>query len=447
MGLHKDGTTLGLPPFETEIRRRIWWQIILLDCTYALMSGLTHSMIVRNWSTKRPTNINDADLFPTMKVLEERDGPTDMVLAFMNYELAQLLCEGSVLEQVILENERGLPDLPLKEAVDAATKRINKLDESMGEVERKYCDLSMGPVHQFAVTMRALIIEKLHELIRPMRDQPEWGTEIIGPKDHLFKISVTAGEHSLTIYDITAKQGFFTWYGMYSRGFPFMLALSSNGKSKKRLMMITTWTVKMHFQPELFLYMIGQLTSRTSGLLVERAWVVMEQAYTTHTELYDLTFKAHVSLAVYTLKAWKKREEVLTNAKGYAPEKPHYVIHLESLLGYEAGEGGDSSSKEQTPLDMAEFSGALSASTGIPITMKTEKAATDPLTGDGGMAVDLAWDQMLGGGAGGAGGFIDSSGIDWNMLGLDPTTSGLVVAPESQAAPGYPGFTGVTHWL
>jgi hypothetical protein len=27
MGLHRDGAELGLPPFEAEIRRRIWFQI------------------------------------------------------------------------------------------------------------------------------------------------------------------------------------------------------------------------------------------------------------------------------------------------------------------------------------------------------------------------------------------------------------------------------------
>jgi len=27
MGMHIDGALLGLSPFETEIRRRIWWQL------------------------------------------------------------------------------------------------------------------------------------------------------------------------------------------------------------------------------------------------------------------------------------------------------------------------------------------------------------------------------------------------------------------------------------
>ena len=31
MGLHRDGTAFGLKPFETELRRRLWWQICIID--------------------------------------------------------------------------------------------------------------------------------------------------------------------------------------------------------------------------------------------------------------------------------------------------------------------------------------------------------------------------------------------------------------------------------
>ncbi|KAG5660910.1 hypothetical protein KAF25_002553, partial [Fusarium avenaceum] len=45
MGLHRDGETLGLPPFETEIRRRLWWQIYMLDARSAVQSGLGPSLM------------------------------------------------------------------------------------------------------------------------------------------------------------------------------------------------------------------------------------------------------------------------------------------------------------------------------------------------------------------------------------------------------------------
>jgi hypothetical protein len=37
IGLHRDPATLGLPPFECEIRRRVWWQIMMQDGAYSAL--------------------------------------------------------------------------------------------------------------------------------------------------------------------------------------------------------------------------------------------------------------------------------------------------------------------------------------------------------------------------------------------------------------------------
>jgi hypothetical protein len=31
LGLHRDGTNFDVSPFDTEMRRRCWWQICVLD--------------------------------------------------------------------------------------------------------------------------------------------------------------------------------------------------------------------------------------------------------------------------------------------------------------------------------------------------------------------------------------------------------------------------------
>lgn len=45
MGLHRDGQLLGLPPFDTEMRSRVWWNIVLLDFRSAISSGFTPSLM------------------------------------------------------------------------------------------------------------------------------------------------------------------------------------------------------------------------------------------------------------------------------------------------------------------------------------------------------------------------------------------------------------------
>ncbi|KAI7774093.1 hypothetical protein LA080_009296 [Diaporthe eres] len=87
MGLHRDGTVFGLMPFETELRRRLWWYICVLDghsSKYQEHEANLHQFFS---DTKLPLNINDSDLHPDMTdAPPERDGWTDMTFCLVRCE-------------------------------------------------------------------------------------------------------------------------------------------------------------------------------------------------------------------------------------------------------------------------------------------------------------------------------------------------------------------------
>ncbi|TGJ78890.1 hypothetical protein E0Z10_g9877 [Xylaria hypoxylon] len=82
MGLHRDGTAFNLSPFETEMRRRIWHQVCLLDHRSTEYHG--YEPIVADetaFDTRWPLNVNDSDLSSDMAEFPpESDGATDMTL-------------------------------------------------------------------------------------------------------------------------------------------------------------------------------------------------------------------------------------------------------------------------------------------------------------------------------------------------------------------------------
>ncbi|KXH47602.1 hypothetical protein CNYM01_09453 [Colletotrichum nymphaeae SA-01] len=67
LGMHRDGTTFNLPPFEAEMRRRLWWNICILDTPasedYSCSSGLLE---LSSFDSRPPINVNDGDLYPGM---------------------------------------------------------------------------------------------------------------------------------------------------------------------------------------------------------------------------------------------------------------------------------------------------------------------------------------------------------------------------------------------
>ena len=54
LGIHRDGTFLGLSPFETEDRRRLWWQLQHLGLALAVRCGLTPLTLMAKWDAKLP---------------------------------------------------------------------------------------------------------------------------------------------------------------------------------------------------------------------------------------------------------------------------------------------------------------------------------------------------------------------------------------------------------
>jgi hypothetical protein len=84
LGLHRDGSHYSnLTPFQMEIRRRIWWQAVILDSRASEDHGCDPSIIDTINDTQFPRNLNDSDLYPEMTELpESRPGCTDMTVSF-----------------------------------------------------------------------------------------------------------------------------------------------------------------------------------------------------------------------------------------------------------------------------------------------------------------------------------------------------------------------------
>ena len=88
MGLHRDGTFLGLSPFETERRRRLWWQLQQLDVSLAIWAGSPSLTLQADWDTRLPLNIEDSDLDRDAKDFpKEREGLTSMSYCLWRYWL------------------------------------------------------------------------------------------------------------------------------------------------------------------------------------------------------------------------------------------------------------------------------------------------------------------------------------------------------------------------
>ncbi|KAK7457617.1 hypothetical protein Landi51_01750 [Colletotrichum acutatum] len=92
LGVHEDGSRLGLGPFETEMRCRLWWHLTALDATAPESHGFNNTMADRGKIFRLPLNVTDTELWPQMdKAPTGRDEWTETTFSIMNLDLCRNL--------------------------------------------------------------------------------------------------------------------------------------------------------------------------------------------------------------------------------------------------------------------------------------------------------------------------------------------------------------------
>jgi hypothetical protein len=154
MGLHIDGSMLGLSPFETELRRRLWHHIFNADCGIADFIGTKPSLDVILSDTKPPLNIEDEDLYPDMESAPpERNGITTMALRLIKYDVMSFF-KDSMPDGVYTSN-----DLFHRRDVSMAEKdrKISQLEDLLERKYLRYCDPSES-LHFFVSILCRVVI-------------------------------------------------------------------------------------------------------------------------------------------------------------------------------------------------------------------------------------------------------------------------------------------------
>lgn len=95
MGLHREPTPKwGLGPFESEIRRRIWWVLVVADRGHSLGYGRPYSIFDRHCDVQLPANIDDVDLTADGPInVKPMDVVTDFTFMFCSIAISKVQAE------------------------------------------------------------------------------------------------------------------------------------------------------------------------------------------------------------------------------------------------------------------------------------------------------------------------------------------------------------------
>lgn len=289
LGLHRDGSELGLPVFETEMRRRLWWQLIILDFRSAELTG--SGRFGDFWSdTHAPRNIDDIDFWPgiTEQEFEDRiaqkgeNRATEMITCLLRCEFGafwrEKLIQRSKVDPNVLKTQlfAGKPPSPWDSGPQERDATINELERRLEDKFLRYCDINIPLQFMASIIARGAVAS-----MRLMAHHPRrWANET----------DIPASERTL-LWNLSLK----------------LLESDSLVHSTKALQRFM-WHTNVYFQWQALVYLLGELKKRATGDDVDTAWRKIEEVYFHHPAfIIEFRKPLHAAVGSLCLKAWEAR--------------------------------------------------------------------------------------------------------------------------------------------
>ncbi|KAB5517531.1 putative C6 transcription factor [Coniochaeta sp. 2T2.1] len=289
MGLHREGERLGLPPFDVQMRRRLFYQLLPLDGHASQMSGTGISIMPDSWDTEHPMNINDNQIWPGMtEKPQEQHGATEMIFCLSRSWVGRFFAKAGKSP-----NATGAWHAKEYQEAEAAIK------EAENEVEEKYiryCDIA-NPLHFLTIGLARSGVSFMRLRVRLPKIRNNTATdperrEMLQLAQKIIDTDTAANSHPGLQRFAWHVRPFFLW-GTWDA---LILILSSLWK-----------------RPDLF-----------SPSEMDAAWDKVKSVYQNHGEFLKAKRTLHVAFGRLTLRAWE------ANPPSRSVPEPDFIASLRS---------------------------------------------------------------------------------------------------------------------
>ncbi|KAI1152850.1 transcription factor [Nemania diffusa] len=271
MGLHRDGTKFGLKPFEIEMRRRLWWQICIIDSRSSEYH--CNEPIARAFAsdTKPPLHIDDSDLLPDMsEPPAERWGrATDMTLSRVRCEAIQTGWKLGLVKQ----RHTGGSDAPAvddnQEPLEQSHALIQDLERCIRDKYLPLCDPAV-PFQLLCSSVARIILARFHLITQYSTASRKKGPMSDSKTN---KNSTPSSESTSNATSILLQA-----HNELFKASTEILQVSGTLLSDRAISQFT-WYSKTHIQWGAMAFVLSELCVRPQSAECDRAWEYVETVY------------------------------------------------------------------------------------------------------------------------------------------------------------------------
>lgn len=291
MGLHRDGLSLGLSPFETEERRRLWWHIVRVDFRLSELHGVTPSGDLFSGDTKLPLNIADEDLSPEMTVPPtERSGITTMVICLVCGEIIQFLRTISLAKDVRMDL-LVTSDITLTEK----DRIISQIEDLLERKYLRYCD-PLKPLDNFAMIIAGSTICRMKLLAHSPKRLGKNGAEVSqSERELLFANAIKLLEYVNLVQETPILDKY-------------------------------KWQMGTSYVWNSILYVLIEARSRKIGPEIDELWQLIGVVFSKYHQMFETVTEAvYATMGKWTLEVWDDYVAAM-KAEGFPePSTPDYI--------------------------------------------------------------------------------------------------------------------------
>ncbi|KAI9687577.1 MAG: hypothetical protein M1822_002187 [Bathelium mastoideum] len=279
MGLHSESACAKCNPLEAEMRRRLWWSLVLFDNRIGEMAQHKTASLSPAWDCRIPRNLDDSDLRPEMKDLPAaQEKPTEALFAvarsdigdFTRSTMYHLDFTNPTLKSLVKDARRSA--LP-------AGGEVVVLEKVIEEKYLKFCDPEV-PLHFMTIwTTRAYLAKcRLEEYWSTF---PDWSvSQTEAQRDAAISYALSRLECDTKITSSPLTKGF-------------------------------SWLTHCYFPFPSYLFISQDLRRRPASKQAERAWEVMSDNYRAHFDFTDGMLSPFFKIfAKLVLQAWEARQAI-----------------------------------------------------------------------------------------------------------------------------------------
>lgn len=297
MGIDNESENSRCTALEAEMRRRLWWSLVLFDARIGELANYRSAALGPTWDCRLPLNVNDSDLWSEMREPPPAQGKcTEALFAAVRSELGEFLRHAAVHLDFTTPALKPIAKDTEKEDGLAGLERI------INDKYLRFCDPE-NPLHFMTIWTARSFLARYRLIEHYSKDS---ASQTNAQRNVALSYALTMLDCDTKIMTLPLTKGY-------------------------------RWLLQFYFPFPAYVHIVQELKRRPVGEHAEQAWEVMSAHYDARFSFSFSPLTAAEENPFFEIfagmvsQAWEPREAAL-QASGQPPAPPRIVARFRQRM-------------------------------------------------------------------------------------------------------------------